>query len=74
MPLLSPGDQFPELTITTTDDQTFTLPDAFTGDFAVVLFYRGGLVPVLQRPAARIRTRQPGAGRPRYPRRRPVGR
>ena len=38
MPLLNPGDPFPKLTITTTDDQALTLPGAFAGDFAVVLF------------------------------------
>jgi peroxiredoxin len=45
MPLLNPGDPFPKLTITTTDDQTLTLPDAFAGDFAVVLLYRGAWCP-----------------------------
>jgi peroxiredoxin len=45
MPLLNPGDPFPRLTITTTDDQTLTLPGAFAGDFAVVLFYRGAWCP-----------------------------
>jgi peroxiredoxin len=45
MPLLSPGDQFPRLTISTTDGQALTLPDAFAGDFATVLFYRGAWCP-----------------------------
>jgi peroxiredoxin len=45
MPLLNPGDPFPELTITTADDQTLTLPRAFAGDFAVVLLYRGAWCP-----------------------------
>jgi len=45
MPLLSPGDPFPKLTISPTDDQTITVPDAFAGDFAVVLFYRGAWCP-----------------------------
>jgi peroxiredoxin len=45
MPLLNPGDPFPRLTITTTDDQTLTLPGAFAGDFTVVLFYRGAWCP-----------------------------
>jgi peroxiredoxin len=46
MPLLNPGDPFPWLTITTTaGGQTITLPDAFAGDFAVVLFYRGAWCP-----------------------------
>ena len=45
MPLLNPGDPFPRLTISTTDDQTLTVPDAFAGDFGVVLFYRGAWCP-----------------------------
>jgi peroxiredoxin len=45
MSLLNPGDPFPQLTISTTDGQTLTLPDAFAGDFAVVLFYRGAWCP-----------------------------
>jgi len=45
MPLLHPGDPFPKLTITTTSDQTLTLPGAFAGDFGVVLFYRGSWCP-----------------------------
>ena len=45
MPLLHPGDQFPRLTIDTTDGQALTVPDAFAGDFAVVLFYRGAWCP-----------------------------
>jgi peroxiredoxin len=45
MPLLNPGDPFPRLTITTTDGQALTIPDAFAGDFAVVLFYRGSWCP-----------------------------
>jgi peroxiredoxin len=45
MPLLNPGDPFPKLTITSTDGQTLTLPDAFAGDFAVVLLYRGAWCP-----------------------------
>jgi peroxiredoxin len=45
MPLLNPGDPFPRLTISTTDGQTLTLPDAFAGDFGVVLFYRGAWCP-----------------------------
>jgi len=45
MSLLNPGEPFPPLTITTTDDQTLTLPDAFAGGFAVVLFYRGSWCP-----------------------------
>ena len=45
MPLLNPGDRFPRLTISTTDDETLTIPDAFAGDFGVVLFYRGSWCP-----------------------------
>ncbi|MGH3290360.1 MAG: peroxiredoxin family protein [Trebonia sp.] len=45
MPLLNPGDSFPRLTVDTTDGQALTLPDAFAGDFAVVLFYRGSWCP-----------------------------
>ena len=45
MPLLNPGDPFPKLTISTTDGHALTLPEAFAGDFAVVLFYRGSWCP-----------------------------
>jgi peroxiredoxin len=45
MPLLNPGDPFPPLTITVPGGQTLALPDAFAGDFAVVLFYRGAWCP-----------------------------
>jgi hypothetical protein len=31
MPLLNPGDPFPRLTISTTDGQALTIPDAFAG-------------------------------------------
>ena len=45
MPLLNPGDRFPRLTISATDGQTLTIPDAFAGDYGVVLFYRGAWCP-----------------------------
>ncbi len=45
MPLLTPGEPFPRLTITTADGQALTLPDAFAGGFAVVLFFRGAWCP-----------------------------
>jgi peroxiredoxin len=45
MTLLNPGDRFPRLTVSTTDGQSLTVPDAFAGDFAVVLFYRGAWCP-----------------------------
>jgi peroxiredoxin len=41
MPRLSPGDPFPKLTLSTADGQLTTVPDAFAGDFGVVLFYPG---------------------------------
>jgi len=45
MPLLNPGDLFPRLTIDTTDGEALTIPDAFAGDFAVILFNRGAWCP-----------------------------
>src|ERR1700748_3833283 len=45
MPLLNPGDPFPHLAITVPGGQTLALPDAFAGDFGVVLFYRGAWCP-----------------------------
>jgi peroxiredoxin len=45
MPLLNPGDPFPRLTIETAGGQSLTIPDAFAGDFAVVLFNRGAWCP-----------------------------
>src|ERR1700728_2152499 len=45
MALLNPGDPFPQLTISTTDGRVLTVPDAFAGDFGVVLFYRGSWCP-----------------------------
>jgi peroxiredoxin len=45
MPLLNPGDPFPRLSISTTGGQSLAIPDAFAGDFAVVLFYRGSWCP-----------------------------
>ena len=45
MPLLKPGDPFPRLTITVPGGPALTVPDAFAGDFAAVLFYRGAWCP-----------------------------
>ena len=45
MPLLNPGDPFPRLTMNMPGGETLTVPDAFAGDFAVVLFYRGAWCP-----------------------------
>ena len=52
MPLLSPGDSFPALTLTPPGGPALMLPDAFAGDFGVVLFFRG--------PGARTATRSCG--------------
>ena len=45
MPLLNPGDPFPRLTMSATSGQALIIPDAFAGDFAVVLFTRGAWCP-----------------------------
>jgi len=45
MPRLNPGDSFPKLTLSTTDGQLTTVPDAFARDFGVVLFYPGAWCP-----------------------------
>ena len=45
MPLLHPGDTFPELTLTVPGGQTVTVPEAFAGQFGVLLFYRGSWCP-----------------------------
>jgi peroxiredoxin len=45
MPLLHPGDTFPQLSLSLTDGRTLTLPDAFEGGYGVVLFYRGSWCP-----------------------------
>jgi peroxiredoxin len=45
MPLLNPGDSFPRLTMNVLGGETLTIPDAFAGDFATVLFYRGAWCP-----------------------------
>ena len=45
MPLLHPGDPFPRLTMTVPGGETLTVPDAFAGEFAAVLFYRGAWCP-----------------------------
>jgi hypothetical protein len=55
MPRLNPGDPFPKLTLSTTDGQVTTVPDAFACDFGVVLFYPG---------AARRARRQARRGQP----------
>ena len=45
MPLLTPGTPFPALTLTPPGKPALTLPDAFAGDFGVVLFFRGAWCP-----------------------------
>jgi peroxiredoxin len=45
MTLLNTGDSFPELTVTVPGSDTLTLPDALSGGFGVVLFYRGAWCP-----------------------------
>ena len=45
MPLLGPGTTFPALPLTPPGQPTLTLPGAFAGDFAVVLFFRGSWCP-----------------------------
>jgi peroxiredoxin len=45
MPLLAPGTPFPALTLTPPGEPALTLPEAFGGDFGVVLFFRGAWCP-----------------------------
>ena len=45
MPLLHPGDSFPELTLAIPGNETVTVPTTFAGQFGVVLFYRGAWCP-----------------------------
>ena len=45
MPLLGPGDSFPQLTLNVPGGQALTVPDALAGGFATVLFYRGSWCP-----------------------------
>jgi peroxiredoxin len=45
MPLLSPGAPFPALTLTLPGGASLAIPEAFTGDVGVVLFFRGAWCP-----------------------------
>ena len=45
MPLLHPGDTFPQLSFTVPGGETVKIPDAFAGQFGVLLFYRGSWCP-----------------------------
>jgi peroxiredoxin len=55
MPLLNPGDPFPRLTMNMPGGETLTVPGAFAGDFAVVLFYRGAWCPYCNAQLAAFR-------------------
>jgi hypothetical protein len=63
--LLHPGDPFPGLIVNLPGGRTVHLPSDLAGRFGVVLFYRGSLVPVLQRSAKRVPagTRRPSRSR-----------
>jgi peroxiredoxin len=45
MPLLHPGDAFPQLTLTVPGGKTILVPGSLAGDFGVVLFNRGVWCP-----------------------------
>jgi peroxiredoxin len=45
MPLLRPGDMFPQLTLTVPGRNTIPVPGSFAGDYGVVLFNRGAWCP-----------------------------
>jgi thiol-disulfide isomerase/thioredoxin len=45
MPLLHPGDTFPELTLTVPGGEIAQIPEAFAGQLGVLLFYRGSWCP-----------------------------
>ena len=45
MPLLRPGDAFPELTLAIAGGTSLTIPDLFAGGFGVMLFNRGAWCP-----------------------------
>ncbi|MGH6654602.1 MAG: peroxiredoxin family protein [Actinocrinis sp.] len=45
MPLLKPGDTFPKLTVNVLGGKTLTVPDAFEGHYATLLFNRGSWCP-----------------------------
>ena len=38
---LTPGDPFPDFTVSLTDGRTLNLPSGLTGEYAVIIFYRG---------------------------------
>jgi peroxiredoxin len=45
MPLLHPGDPFPELSLTVPGGATVKVPETFDGRFGAMLFYRGSWCP-----------------------------
>jgi peroxiredoxin len=45
MPLLHPGDTFPQLTLNIPGEQAIQVPGSFAGEFGVVLFNRGAWCP-----------------------------
>jgi peroxiredoxin len=45
VPLLNPGDRFPDIELTRPGGETLQLPDALAGGYGVVLFYRGAWCP-----------------------------
>jgi peroxiredoxin len=45
MPLLSPGDTFPSLTLPQVGGGSLTIPDVLEGRYGIVLFYRGSWCP-----------------------------
>ncbi len=42
MPMLMPGDQFPDLELKLPGGDSFSLPGDFGESWAYILFYRGG--------------------------------
>jgi peroxiredoxin len=42
MEYLNAGDAFPESKVTTVDGRTLSIPSDLTGEYAILLFYRGG--------------------------------
>lgn len=45
MPLLNPGDGFPDLTLTVPGGMTVRVPETFAGQYGVMLIYRGSWCP-----------------------------
>ena len=65
MPLLNPGDVFPELTLTIPGGKTVRVPETFAGQYGVVLIYRGSWCPYCNaqlRAFQRTRDTLAGAG------------